>query len=151
MLSLPTFDSIAIVGDQAKLVAEIASLFSRQRRYLPILDGPRMSRSDWSNEVIRRTNVLSKCRCRRVILADLSTDSETYLSQQNADGLFTSVHDFSEAVTTLKGWVKVPSERLIWGNDNLGVGLLLARRSRQYLQIAPETKSTTPSVLAGKH
>ena len=76
MLSMPSFDSVAIVGDQSNLIAEIASLFSRPRRYLPILDGPRMGRSDWSHEVIRRTNALAKTQCRRVLLAGLPLESE---------------------------------------------------------------------------
>ena len=58
MGAIPQFETVAIVGDKPSLVAEIASLFTRPRRYLPVLDGPRMARADWDNEVIRRSNAL---------------------------------------------------------------------------------------------
>ena len=127
MIAIPPFETVAIVGDKPTLVAEIASLFTRPRRYLPVIDGPRMSRSDWSNEVIRRRNALAKAQSRRVVLADLHVDSVQHLSGDGPDGMFICASSVDEAATALKGWVKGPSERMAWGSDNLGVGLLLAR------------------------
>lgn len=151
MLSIPAFDSVAIVGDQPNLVAEIASLFSRPRRYLPILDGPRMARSDWSNEVIRRINALARSQCRRVLLADLPMDSERQLLRDNANGNFVSVRSLAEATANLRGCLKIPTRRMAWGNDDLGVGLLLARRSHQCLDIVSSMSSTTAFISGGRH
>src|SRR5574340_1580152 len=91
MSSIPPFEIAAIVGDSPTLVAEIASLFTRPRRYLSVIDGPRMTRPDWTNEVIRRTNALAKAQSRRVILAGLNADSVKHLSCDKPEGTFISV------------------------------------------------------------
>ena len=151
MIAIPPIEKVAIVGDKPRLVAEIASLFTRPRRYLPVIDGPRMTRSDWSNEVSRRFNALLRAQSRRVVLADLPVDQTQHLSRDWPDGTFISVTSAKEAEEALKGWVKGPSEKMAWGSDNLGVGLLLARRSKKYLQTASGVSPTTSSICGGAH
>lgn len=151
MAAIPSFEKVAIVGDDPHLVAVVASLFTRPSRYLPIIDGPRMGRSDWSNEVIRRSNALAKAGSRRVIATGLPAESARHLSQGWPDGLLIQVKSAEEAEIALKGWVKTPDERMPWGKDNLGVGLLLARRSKKQLQIVDEASPTTGFVSGGAH
>src|SRR6266849_368671 len=134
MTALPSFEAVAIVGDKPSLVAEISSLFKRPRRYLTVLDGPRMSRPDWGNEVVRRSNALIMAESRRVIVADLPIETTQCLSRDWPGGTFISITSAQEGQTALKGWTKSPSDKMVWGSDNLGVGLLLARRSKKYLQ-----------------
>lgn len=151
MSAIPQFETIAIVGDKPALVAEIASLFTRPRRYLPVIDGPRMTRPDWSNEVIRRTNALAKAQSRRIVLADLHADSVQHLAGRGPAKMFISVSSVDEAAIALKGWVKGPSERMTWGSDNLGIGLLLARRSKKCLQSDLGVSPTISFVSGGTH
>lgn len=151
MVAIPQFETVAIVGDKPTLVAEIASLFTRPRRYLPVIDGPRMCRSDSSNEVIRRRNALAKAQSRRVVLADLQIDSVQHLSGDGPAGVFISVSSVDEAATALKGWVKGPSERMAWGSANLGGGLLLARRSKKCLLTDSGVSPTISLVSSGTH
>lgn len=75
---------------------EIASLFTQPGRYLRILDGPRMSLPDWTNEVIRRSNALAMGGGRQVIFADLSSDAAEHLSRNWASGSFTAVEQIAE-------------------------------------------------------
>jgi hypothetical protein len=151
MARIPSFEPVAIVGDKPRLVAEIASLFTRSRRYLPIIDGPRLTRPDWSNEVIRRANALKVAQSRRVITADLPADAFRSLSENSLDGTFIAVRSSEEAQAALKGWTKGPSERLVWGSNNLGVGLLLARRSKKSLQTTEGLSPTTTFISNGTH
>ena len=151
MISIPSFETVAIVSDSPTLTAEISSLFIRPKRYLPVVDGPRMSRSDWDNEVIRRNNALAKAHCRRIILAGLNADSGEHLSRGSREGTFIAVNSISEAAAALKGWTKGPSEKMSWGSDNLGVGLLLARRSKRLLQLNLGNSPTTTFVSSGTH
>jgi hypothetical protein len=151
VLPVPPFEKIAIVGDKPGLVAEIASLFNRQDRYLPVIDSPRMARPDWTNEVIRRSNALLKCQLRRVVFADLTADRVQHLSRDLPDQTCISVTSSNEAATALKGWIKPPVGTMIWGNDNLGVGLLLARRQKKRLQTGKEFSSTELFVSGGTH
>lgn len=148
---MPRFEKVAIVGDKPSLVAEVASLFTCSRRYLPIIDGPRMTRTDWSNEVIRRSNVLVKAQIRRVVLADVPIEATKHLSLDWPNGTFISVSSAGEATAALKGWTKAPKEILAWGSENLGVGLLIARRSKKLLQTAEGVSPTTSFVSGGAH
>ncbi len=151
MAIVPTFETVAIVGDKPQLVAEIASLFARAGRYLAVMDGPRMSRPDASNEVIRRTNALVMVRPRRVLLADLPHASMQAMSVGWSPEIVISVATVEAAASALKGWTKVPSEKMFWGEDNLGVGLLLARRAKKQLQTSVGPSSNTTFVPGGRH
>ena len=148
---IPPFEIVAIVGDEPRLVAEISSMFTRPRRYLPIIDGPRMNRPDSSNEVIRRCNAIVMAQSRRVVVADLPVDRTQELSRNWPSGTFISVTSAKEVDKALKGWIKCPNEKMDWGSDNLGVGLLLARRSKRYLQTAAGASSPIASVPGGTH
>lgn len=75
MLTIPSFESTSIVSDNPQLAVQLSSLFARDGRYLPVVDGPRMTRSDAANEVIRRVNALVSTRVECVLLAGLSDES----------------------------------------------------------------------------
>lgn len=151
MAIVPAFENVAIVSDNPQLVAELASLFTRKDRYLAIMDGPRMSRPDASNEVIRRTNALVTVKPRSILLADLSAESAEAMSAGWSSGTFTSLNTVEAAINSLKGLIKAPSQKMIWGNSNLGVGLLLARRSKKQLQISVGISSDIRLVSGGRH
>ena len=148
---VPQFESVGIVGDNAKLVAEIASLFTRPKRYLPVLDGPRMTRPDWTNEVIVRANALTFAKCHHAIFADLSVEAVTKLGSNRRRDSWTAVKSVEEAVVALKGIVKAPTDTALWGRDNLAIGLLTAKRSKKILRIVENSAPTTNFLAGGKH
>ncbi|EWS53018.1 hypothetical protein X551_04196 [Methylibium sp. T29] len=45
-----------IVGDDPRLLAQVSCLLARRRHYLPVIDGPRMTRPDYLTEVTIRGN-----------------------------------------------------------------------------------------------
>jgi hypothetical protein len=49
----PRFAPSVVVGDDALLLAEIATLIAKRSAYLPVLNGPRLQRPDPDHEVIR--------------------------------------------------------------------------------------------------
>lgn len=146
MAIVPTFETVAIVGDKPTLVAELASLFTRAGRYLAVMDGPRMSRPDASNEVIRRTNALVKVRPRRILLAELPQSAMQAMSVGWSPEMAVSVSTVEAAGQALKGLTNVPSEKMPWCDNNLGVGLLLARRAKKQLQTSIKPSSNTTFV-----
>ncbi len=151
MSIVPTFETVSIVGDKPQFIAELASLFTRSGRYLAIMDSPRMSRSDAGNEVIRRTNALVRAKPRHVLFADLPPVTLKAMSDAWALGASTSVATVAAAASALRGLVKGPSEQMLWGDSNLGVGLLLARRAKKQLQTSPESSSCISFVPGGRH
>ena len=81
MLTRPLFETTAIVSGNASLAAQLSSLFTRTGRYLPVLDGPRMTRPDATNEVVRRRNALVMARPERVLLAGIAEDGREPMKQ----------------------------------------------------------------------
>src|SRR5437763_13626837 len=67
----PRFEPLVVVGDDALLLAEIITLIARRSAYLPLLNGPRLTRPDRDHEVIRRSNAIAKVQPPSVIFAGL--------------------------------------------------------------------------------
>jgi hypothetical protein len=44
---IPTFAKTAIIGNDARLLAQMSSVLAHKGSYLPVLDGPRTTRPDW--------------------------------------------------------------------------------------------------------
>ncbi len=151
MTAIPSFEKVAIIADNPRLSAEISSLFKRPRHYTPVISGPHLARPDSSNELIRRHNALSMAQCRKVLLAGMTVDKERAMSDGQLDRMFISVKSRGEAQEALRGWTRSPSEMLDWGSDNLGIGLLLARRSRKLLNTADSESPTTSFIASGRH
>lgn len=150
MGGIPLFEKVAILGNNPNLVAELSSHFTRAGRYLPVLDRPRMGRSDSSNEIIRRHNALVLAQIRRVVLVDVPDLEAEHLSRQWPNGTFIQVRSQEQVEAALKGWTKRPKEELVWGRKNIGVGLLIARRSKKYLRINDGESPITTLVSNGE-
>jgi hypothetical protein len=145
-MQVPLFQNVAVFADDAVLAAEISSLFGTTRSYLAVCDGPRMGRPDNDNEALRRINFLAKLRPRRVLVAGLADSAAEALQARFPRGDFgVRVKSREEAVAALTGYVTAPAEQLAWGNSNLGIGLLLARRSGLSLMVgnAPDDSGLT--------
>ena len=151
MLTTPGFESVAIVGNRPTLVAELSSLFVKPGRYLPVLDGPRMTRPDASNEIIRRINSLAFSQVRQVLLADLPAAERSAMERAWSPRPCVASDSLEDLIVSLKGVVKRPRAKLAWGQTNLGIGLYLARRGRLELQTTTATSPTTPFISAGTH
>jgi hypothetical protein len=122
MLRAPYFESAALVTDDALLAARLSALFVRPGRYFPVLDGPRLSRPDASNEVVRRRNAVVMTGARKVLLGNLSPQAAAAMRPgwENC----TVANGFEDHVLALSGTVKRPRRSFQWGTSNVGVGLL---------------------------
>ncbi len=129
MIPMPSFEHFALVTDEPLLAARISALFVNPRRYLPVMDGPRMSRPDADNEILRRRNAIVMTGARQVLmggLPPLAVDG-IRLGWSNC----TVSDDYSEHFQALRGFIKRPRGALRWGSDNLGVGIYQARLAHQ--------------------
>jgi hypothetical protein len=61
--------------DHAQLAAQVSCVVARSGNYLPIMDGPRLTRLDRQVEVIRRNNAAARAKPDNIILAGLSDES----------------------------------------------------------------------------
>lgn len=131
------------------LAARISALFVRPGRYLPIMDGPRMSRPDADNEAVRRRNAMVMTGARQVLMGALPLSA---VSAIRPGWKHCTVSDqYDDHVQALRGTVKRPPGVLRWGPDNLGVGLYQARLARQELQPDLDASPSLAVVEAGTH
>lgn len=148
MHAVPAFENTVVVADDPVLAARISALFGRPGRYLPVMDGPRMGRRDASNEVVRRRNAIGMVGARHVLLGGLPREAAAVMRPGWQE--CTVSDEFEEHVQALRGSVKRPPKgMLVWGADNLGIGVYLARLTRKELEPRLEESPRTASVEAG--
>lgn len=149
MQTIPRFESTALVTDDPVLAARMSSVFVRPGRYLPIIDGPRMSRPDSGNEVTRRLDALSRTECDLLLVGGVEERGAAAM-KHGWDGNM-EIASYDEFRSKLKGRVRLPNEQLLWGTENLGNGVYQARLQRKELVVAPGCDSPNALVGAGMH
>lgn len=149
MLVAPSFEHSVLVTDDPALAARISALFARPRRYFPVIDGPRLSRSDADNEVTRRRNSMVLTRARQVLLGGLSPAAIATI-RPGWPNCFTA-NDYQEHANFLHGSISRPRGVLQWGRTSLGIGAYQARIARCELELGLDESPQESFVLAGTH
>ena len=149
MLRVPNFEPVVLVTDDNILAARVSALFVRPAQYFPVLDGPRMSRPDADNEIVRRRNAMVMCDPRQVLLGGLP--KEAIKGMQEGWKSYTVSNNFDDHVHALRGVVKRPRRAFYWGPSDLGIGLYQARlEGKEFLP--GDAKSPNFGVIeAGRH
>ena len=149
MLKIPAFEHSALVTDDSLLAARISALFVYRGRYLPIMDGPRMSRPDADNEIVRRRNAIVMTGARQVLMGGIPSSAVAGIRPgwRNC----TVSDEYCEHLQALRGSVKRPRGTLRWGPDNFGIGIYQARLERQEFQPNLNTSPSVSVVEAGTH
>jgi hypothetical protein len=149
MFTVPSYAHAVLVTDDPQLAARISALFARPGRYLPVMDGPRMSRSDADNETVRRRNAMVMTGAGHVLMGGLTPLAVNAIRPGWTN--CTVSDQYEDHVQALRGTVKRPTRALQWGPDNLGVGLYQARLARKEFQPDLDTSPPLNVVEAGTH
>jgi hypothetical protein len=126
----PKISDAIIVADDAQIAAHLSCAFRRKGEYVPVVDGPRLTRPDAHAEVIRRNNAIARAKSKLIVLAGLADESFQALSNYMRSNRI-------RRVQTLSDLEKLPLKKesevtpLVWGNDRIGVGLLKALREHR--------------------
>jgi hypothetical protein len=144
MLTVPSFERVALVTDDPLLAAAISALFRRPDHYFPVMDGPRMKRPDADNEVTRRRNALVMAGTKHLLLGGVHLAGAAPM----VDGWARSSmsEEYEDHLNSLHGVVKRPTGTLRWGHSELGVGLYLARLQRKEL-VFDKSVAAVPSLV----
>ena len=136
-----------VIGDDPKLLAKISCVLARRGAYLPILEGPRMQRMDRDAEVIRRNNAAARLQPNRIILAGLDDDTCRQFTRRFPARRTQRVSRFEELPEVQAGNRQADAPALVWGHNNIGLGLMTALRARQTITFSddPSPKSIIPS------
>jgi hypothetical protein len=135
MFECPPIAPTFIISDDARLAAQLSCCFTTPAAYLPVVDGPRLTRPDHRTEVIRRNNAVARVQARQVLLAGLSDESYAAMQRQFAGVTYTEILRVShveEVQRSPSGEIPI----LRWGRDRIGIGLLRALRERRQIEFA---------------
>lgn len=134
-IKCPALSTDAIISDDPELAAALSSALARRDTYLPILDGPRLTRPDRASEVARRIAPLARAGTKSTLLAGLSEDARAALIDKLPDN-HAKVVDFNDVAALSVDPKRVERPRLVWGRDRIGLGLLTALYSGQLIEFA---------------
>ncbi len=147
-MKCPLIRKLAILSDDAELAARLSCVFNRPGYYLPILDGPRMTRPDGRGEAVRRNNAIAKAGVMRIALADLTAEQHDAMAN-----LLPSKSILTITANKLDAALRerpAPSV-LKWGRNNIGVGLLTALRKNQLLEFSDGAETRNAELKGRRH
>lgn len=143
-MDCPKLVRALVMGDDAKLLAQVSCLLARKGCYLPVVDGPRMTRPDSRAEVAIRGNAAARMRPEIVVFAGLTAETTELFADQVPRKMSRGVSSAEEAAA-LTGWTRpVKGEPLPWGTDKIGYGLLTALRQQRTITFSETASSTEP-------
>lgn len=141
-MKCPTLSKAIVFADDPYLGAQVSCRLAMPGTYLPIVDGPRLSRPDAEAEVIRRNNAAARVRPDLVIFAGLPDEASQKLGEKLGWGKVRNIRT-SEDVEQLPPNALVNGEPLRWGRDRIGVGLLTALRHKSSILFDDKTSPNT--------
>jgi hypothetical protein len=130
LLKTPALSDTIVIAESAQLAARLSSILTVTGAYLPIIDGPRLQRPDRDAEVIMRANAVARSRAKRVIFAGLSSGSASALEGKVPRNRITRIDEGDDLSAIVNTRLELKPS-LIWGRDNIGIGLLQALRSKR--------------------
>lgn len=133
----PNLSSEAIVSDDPELAAAVSSALARRDTYLPVIDGPRLTRPDHASEVIRRIATIAHAGTKTTFLAGLSEEARDALFDKIPDN-HAKVVGFDDVAALSVDPKRVERPRLVWGRDRIGLGLLTALYSGQLIEFTDQ-------------
>ena len=131
-MPVPRLLPYTCIGDNAQLLAEFSTILGQRRAYLPLLDGPRVTRQDADAEVLRRTNTVARLRPKQVILGALPESTSDTVRAHLPGDLVVNVATSDELLASVRS-IRRPREQLAWGQQNIGLGVLRALRNKQQI------------------
>lgn len=148
---IPSLHRVLIISDDAALCAEVCASINKKGGYLVVLDGPRMLRSDFSNEVVRRNNVAAKLSPDYVILIGLP-DAAIQELLSCLKGIPTYNISGIDEFRNLPIYKPKPGNGLvICERDDLGVGLFHALKSGCELRVGGKANEKLVAKYGSEH
>ena len=144
-MKCPELSRTIIISDMARLAAQLSCALAKPGVYLPVIDGPRLTRPDGEAETIRRNNAAARANADRIIFAGLSEESDAAFHGHLPAGRIVRVAGFDDIKLVEPNALERP--KLVWGRDRLGIGLLKAMREGAMLSFndEPSPRESVPS------
>lgn len=122
-----------VVSDDPLLAAELSCALGQRDTYLPVVDGPRLTRHDRDAEVIRRVGSIARAGVTSTLLAGLSEDASNRLTAKLPNG-HARVIGSDDVAGLVFDQRRLERPRLKWGHDRIGLGVLTALYAGQLIE-----------------
>ncbi len=132
-VNCPVLSTAAIVSDDPEMAAALSSALACRRTYLPVLDGPRLTRPDRESEILRRVATIAHAGTKQTLLAGLPAEARDALLNKLPQS-HTKVVGFGDVAVLSVDPYRAERPRLVWGRDRIGLGLLKALYSGQLIE-----------------
>lgn len=142
----PLLHKALIIGNDPYLIAQVSAVLSIKNRYLPVIDGPRLSRNDSEAEVTRRKNAAARQKPNAIFLVGLEAAALGKLKARFPKNKQFPVTTIEDVKNGAHGLQLRTSGCLVWGKDKVGLGLLTALREKKEIQF--DDVQTSPSFVA---
>lgn len=131
-MDCPRLLPAAVITDDPLLAAQLSCAISRRGHYLPVMDGPRMTRDDHQSEAARRHNAIARLDVVKVLMGGLSADAAGAMRGLFSPKLIREITEADVAELIIDEAMSA-NEPLVWGKDRIGVGLLKALYQRRMI------------------
>ena len=148
-LRVPKLLKTSVISDDPHLAARFSSAIARQFYYLTVFDGPRMARPDANAEALRRNNALARIEADSVVLTGLSDAQLTAMTDLLPSKVVRLCGASDVESFALKSMVG--NKRIIWGLENIGVGLLQALHEGRLIEFEDGGPTTASVVGKSRH
>jgi len=142
-------EALCITGDPL-IGAVVSSYFNSEQEYFILLEPPRMERPDYTNEIIRRNNVIAKLQPKFIILAGLEDNSLNEckkLSHPSQILIIDSLEDVDHELKKIRHFYF--TQNIYCSKSDLPLGLLIAKTLKGKLCI--DEKATPITTLFSKY
>lgn len=134
----PRFHEVVLVGDDPHLLAELSAKLAIKRKYLAVVDGPRVQRQDAEAEVTRRNNAFARVKTEKIVMAGLPADTVDRFAGHFSRKYIFPINNLAELNPEQLGLKVRDGEPIRWGRKNIGIGLLKALNAKTPIQFVEE-------------
>ena len=144
----PAIANTLLMGDDPYLLAELSSLVGRRGCYVPVLDGPRMSRPDADAEVTVRNNATARSKAKVIVFAGMADESVAAFRDHFPAKRTVRVASVADAVHAAA--VRERPEKLRVPRRDIGPSLLRALRERRQLEFEDRDEEAVSQLARGR-
>lgn len=130
---VPTLERCVCIGNDVALVAEISSLFRARRTYFPVFPAPRLTRDDWTNEVIRLNNAVARVSPEQIIYAGLGPEVKAALAPYFPQSKIIEIASSDDITQRFPHLLAGRAGSTHCGPHNIASALLKAKRANKRL------------------
>ena len=149
--NVPPLHNTLLIAEDPYLTASVCSVLSIRKKYLPVIDFPRLQRNDYEAEITRRNNSAARLQPKIIIMVspteDIRKSFQKYFSPEVVEYIY-SLDDLKNTKAAPQTWHK---DILHWERNNIGVGLLNALNQKKQIVFTDQDKSISATENHSEH